>query len=146
MSWNGFPLRVWLLLNLISIPTTKLKSCHRSKSAVRYAILVSVAARCLGCGTLESRRVSLTWGRLCQINKEEITTKTPRIGHLRSMPKDCTIRLPSDSSRAIWTLWSGPMPACLFFLAAAALIRKPGGWQDAARRSWYISRRWRSRS
>lgn len=37
-------------------------------------------------------------------------------------------------------------PACSFFLVAAALIRKPDGWQEGERRSWSISRRWRSRS
>ena len=34
-------------------------------------------------------------------------TKTPRIGPLRSIPRDCTTRRQKGSSRPIWRLWSG---------------------------------------
>ena len=53
---------------------------------------------------------------------------------------------PSVSSRPIWTLWSGPTLVCLSFLAAAVPTLKPDGWPAAERKSWYIFRRWRSRS
>ena len=41
----GWRRMVWLLLSTISMPTTKSIFCQRRWSAVRYAILVSVAAR-----------------------------------------------------------------------------------------------------
>ena len=51
-----------------------------------------------------------------------------------------------DENAPIWTLWSGPTLVCLSFLAAAVPTLKPDGWPAAERKSWYIFRRWRSRS
>ena len=56
------------------------------------------------------------------------------------------IRLPSVSSRPIWTPWSGLTPACWYFLAAAALTLKPDGWRDVGGRSLSIFPKCRSRS